>query len=212
MTMTDASPVTDNPVGQRGPQDHARREQIIQAADEHFRRYGYRKTSVGDLAKAIGVSSAYVYRFFESKQAIGEAVCAMVLGSIDQKLMALAANSSESVAQRLRDVCRAAMELSYELFFSEERLHEIVIEAVSSDWHSVKTHTQAIHAIMSGLVEEGRVSGEFERKTPIDEVVLAIYEAMTPFCHPLMLQLRSRENLDRGVVAVISLILRSLAP
>ena len=38
-------------------------------------RYGYAKTSVSDLARAIGFSKAYIYRFFESKQAIGEAIC-----------------------------------------------------------------------------------------------------------------------------------------
>ena len=46
--------------GQRGPVEHERREQIIAAADEHFRHYGYQKTTVADLARAIGVSSAYL--------------------------------------------------------------------------------------------------------------------------------------------------------
>ena len=45
------------------------------AANEHFSRYGYEKTTVSDLAKAIGFSKAYIYKFFESKQAIGEMIC-----------------------------------------------------------------------------------------------------------------------------------------
>ncbi len=60
------------PSGQRGPAEHDRREQIIAAANEHFRHYGYNKTTVADLAKAIGLSTAYIYKFFESKRAIGE--------------------------------------------------------------------------------------------------------------------------------------------
>ncbi|XOT96806.1 TetR/AcrR family transcriptional regulator, partial [Alcaligenes pakistanensis] len=60
-------------LGQRGPTEHHRREQIIEQANTHFRLYGYRKTSVASLAKSIGVSSAYLYRFFDSKQAIGQA-------------------------------------------------------------------------------------------------------------------------------------------
>jgi AcrR family transcriptional regulator len=32
---------------------------------------GYGKTTVADLAKAIGFSKAYIYKFFDSKQAIG---------------------------------------------------------------------------------------------------------------------------------------------
>ena len=61
--------------GQRGPAEHERRDQIVAAAREHFRHYGYNKTTVADLAKAIGLSTAYIYKFFDSKKAIGEAVC-----------------------------------------------------------------------------------------------------------------------------------------
>ncbi|MCV4640017.1 TetR/AcrR family transcriptional regulator, partial [Escherichia coli] len=42
-------------LGQRGPTEHHRREQIIEQANAHFRLYGYRKTSVASLAKSIGV-------------------------------------------------------------------------------------------------------------------------------------------------------------
>src|SRR3954471_10143270 len=71
-----------NAAGQRGPADHGIRDQIVEAADEHFSHYGYGKTTVADLAKAIGLSKAYTYKFFDSKQAIGEAICARCLGSI----------------------------------------------------------------------------------------------------------------------------------
>src|SRR5215212_3876893 len=66
----------------RGPAEHTVRAQIVEAAEEHFSRYGYEKTTVSDLAKAIGFSKAYIYKFFDSKQAIGEAICSSCLGSI----------------------------------------------------------------------------------------------------------------------------------
>ena len=56
----------------RGPVDHSVRDQIVEAAEAHFSHYGYDKTTVSDLAKAIGFSKAYIYKFFDSKQAIGE--------------------------------------------------------------------------------------------------------------------------------------------
>src|SRR5438034_9867921 len=66
----------------RGPADHNVRDQILEAAGEHFGRYGYDKTTVSDLAKAIGFSKAYIYKFFDSKQAIGEAICAKTLSTM----------------------------------------------------------------------------------------------------------------------------------
>src|SRR5262250_605663 len=111
--------MTSNPTplaGQRGPADHERREQIIREAGEHFRHYGYNKTTVADLAKAIGVSGAYVYRFFESKQAIGEAVCAMTLATIDTELMRIATDETRTAADRLRGIYRCLAEKGLELF------------------------------------------------------------------------------------------------
>lgn len=60
----------------RGPLDHSVREQIVEAAFEHFGHYGYEKTTVAELAKSIGFSKSYIYKFFDSKQAIGEVICA----------------------------------------------------------------------------------------------------------------------------------------
>src|SRR6266699_3801077 len=86
--------------GQRGPAEHERREQIIAAASEHFRHYGYNKTTVADLAKAIGLSTAYIYKFFDSKKAIGEAACGLCLGDIAQAVRTVARPASSSEKRR----------------------------------------------------------------------------------------------------------------
>src|SRR2546427_7883035 len=56
------------PTSARGPVEHDVRQQIVTAAKEHFSRYGYEKTTVSDLAKAIGFSKAYIYKFFEDRK------------------------------------------------------------------------------------------------------------------------------------------------
>ena len=55
------------------------RARILEVAEEHFRRVGYRKTSVTDIAAELGMSAANVYRFFPSKEAIKESVCMRVM-------------------------------------------------------------------------------------------------------------------------------------
>ena len=44
------------------------RGRIVAAAERLFHQFGYQKTTVADIAKDIGMSSANVYRFFESKK------------------------------------------------------------------------------------------------------------------------------------------------
>jgi len=198
--------------GQRGPAEHERREQIIRAADEHFRRYGYNKTTVADLAKAIGVSGAYVYRFFESKQAIGEAVCSMTLGRIDAHLMEIANDPQAMATNRLRALYRCLAEKGIELFFKERKLHDLVLAAVEGRWSSVMQHKAAMIEAARRIVSDGRASGEFERKTPLDEICIAVFETLEPFAHPMLLELKEPDELEASVVAVSNLVLRSLAP
>jgi len=197
--------------GQRGPAEHERREQILRAADEHFRHYGYAKTTVADLAKAIGVSAAYVYRFFESKQAIGEAVCAMTLARIDDELTGIANDPKRSAAERLRALYRCLATAASELFFKERKLHDLVTAAVEGRFPSVMRHKQVMLDAATRVVESGRASGEFERKTPLDEVCRAIFETLEPFAHPMLLELKEPAELAASVDAVSNLVLRSLA-
>jgi AcrR family transcriptional regulator len=197
--------------GQRGSADHERHHQIIAAADEHFRLYGYRKTSVADLGKAIGVSSTYLYRFFTSKQAIGEAVCSTVLRTMDDELLLLV-NETGPATDRLRRFMKLTLARSLEIFFDDTRLHELVTVAMEESWGSARVHEAALTAMVAALVQSGRQSGEFERKTPLDEVTAGIAEALRAFSYPASLQYRSQEQLEAALHAVIGLILRSLAP
>jgi AcrR family transcriptional regulator len=197
--------------GERGPADHRTRIQLLEAADAHFRLYGYGKTTVADLARSIGVSPAYVYRFFESKQAIGEAVCAMTLGRICDSLRAIE-SEPRSASERLRRVYRTLVERGFELYFNERKLHEIVAAAVGGHWSSITEYRQNLSELIRRLVQSGREAGEFERKTPLDDLCIAIECTMAPFCHPILLEQTGREDMRANAEQVASLVLRSLAP
>jgi len=194
----------------RGPAEHSVRDQIVEAANECFARYGYGKTTVADLAREIGFSKAYIYRFFESKQAIGEAICSSRLDQIiDQAKLAIEAG--DSATDRFRRMFKALTTLSVELFFDDRKIYDIAAHAASEQWGSARAYRQTLMTMLTALVREGREAGEFERKTPIDETCRAIYYAMMPFVDPLHLE-RNLDLLPDGQNEVASLILRSLAP
>lgn len=206
---TPSSPSPDRP--QRGPVDHERREQIIAAADEHFRHYGYAKTTVGDLAKAIGVSSAYVYRFFDSKRSIGEAVCAMTLSRIADALLDVA-GSGQSASARLPRIYDCLVQKGSELFLKERKLHDIVVAAVEEQWPSVVEHRQLLFDVTLRILQEGRDAGEFERATPIDDTARAIIATLGPFAHPVLLEQKPPAEIRIDGAMVAALVLRSLRP
>src|ERR1700758_3750343 len=59
------------------------RERILVTAERLFRQIGYQKTTVADIAKALRMSPANVYRFFDSKKAIHESVARVLMGEVE---------------------------------------------------------------------------------------------------------------------------------
>jgi AcrR family transcriptional regulator len=194
----------------RGPADHTVREQIVEAAREHFSRYGYEKTTVSDLAKAIGFSKAYIYKFFDSKQAIGEAICSKTLSGIVATVEE-AVTGAMTPTEKFRRMFKVLVTTSVSLFFNDRKLYDIAAHAAGEQWPSVRAYCDRIRQMLTAIVREGRERGEFERKTPLDETVHAIDLVVQPYVNPLLLQY----NLDvaeEAPVQLSNLVLRSLAP
>jgi len=194
----------------RGPNDHEVRNQIVAAATDYFTRYGYEKTTVSDLAKSIGFSKAYIYKFFDSKQAIGEVICANRLNEVRQAVDAAVAGGA-SATDRLRRMFKAFVEAGSQLFFEDRKLYDIAATAALAPWPSVQAYERYVQELVARIVREGREAGEFERKTPLDETASAICLVMKPFTHPVLLQY-NLDHAQESALHLSSLVLRSLAP
>ena len=201
---------SSNSAPARGPADHVVREQIIAAANEHFAHYGYAKTTVSDLARQIGFSKAYIYRFFESKQAIGEAIVGDCLDEILAKVRE-AVESGRDANDKLRKFAKTVTSASIDVAFNDRKIYEVATHASSENWAPVQAYVERLQALLEDILKEGRESGQFERKTPIDETCRAIYYALLLFIDPVFLQ-RSIDLLPDAQTEVTNLILRSLAP
>ncbi|QHP58998.1 TetR/AcrR family transcriptional regulator [Pectobacterium carotovorum] len=194
----------------RGPSDHSVRDQVVEAAKERFGHFGYEKTTVSDLAKAIGFSKAYIYKFFDSKQAIGEVICASRLAMI-MDIVNSAIADAPTASEKLRRLFRALTEAGSDLFFHDRKLYDIAAVASRDRWPSAAAHEEKLRQLIQQILLEGRQSGEFERKTPLDETADAVYLVMRPYIVPAQLQY----NLDTAASSAVllsSLILRSLSP
>lgn len=194
----------------RGPAEHDVRHQIMVAAKEHFSLYGYEKTTVSELAKSIGFSKAYIYKFFDSKQAIGEAICADCLQAIEAEARAAVASTTKT-PEKLRRLFQALPTATLQLFSEDRKLYEIASTAAASRWPATLTYEARVQELLKEILVQGRWEGEFERKTPIDDVTLATYLVLRPYLNPLMLQY-SFEHFDVAPAELANLVLRSLSP
>lgn len=188
------------------------RARIIETADALFRRLGYAKTAVADIAGELGMSPANVYRFFPSKNAIVEAICQRCLSELDEKAWAVA-RSRGSAGVRLEQLFLEVLKYHLENLIVEKRVHDIVLVAMENNWEAVQAHIEGIRAIIEVILRDGIESGEFER-VEARETSMLIQQAMVGFCHPMMLAegLREGEDLDKQARATIRFLLRAITP
>src|SRR3974377_1740799 len=111
----------------RKPDDHHGR--IMEGGEGLFRRLGFAKTAVADIAAELKMSPANVYRFFPSKSAIVEAICKRCLGE-GEKAAGAAAPSKAPAAQRLERLILEILAYHRENLVTEQRVNELVVAAI----------------------------------------------------------------------------------
>ena len=185
-----------------------RRADILAAAGQHFRLYGYDKTTVSDIARAVGFSPAYIYKFFESKQALGEAICRECLSGIDAALVRVAA-SDASPSSKIISIFHTLAECAEDLALTECRLKDMVVAAHDGRWPAFEAHEARLAEIVARTVKAGRRAGVFERVTPIEETCQAILWVLEPFRNPGLWSAKAGALKTQATV-LSALVLRSL--
>jgi AcrR family transcriptional regulator len=163
------------------PQTETRRK-IVDIAERLFREIGYQKTTVADIAKALRMSSANVYRFFDSKKSINQAVAERTMGEIEAELSRIAEGAGPA-AERFRKVARTYHRLNAERYTADLRMHEMVACAMTESWEVVSNHIERVDEIYRRIVADGVAKGEFAVAN-IDVATRCAHVAMVRFCHP----------------------------
>lgn len=88
------------------------KESIKKAAQDLFRKYGYHKTSVNEIAKRAKIAKATIYKYFDSKELVLHAI---VMDYLEQSVQELINNQSENVNEEeyLSNLILKTSRLSY---------------------------------------------------------------------------------------------------
>lgn len=186
------------------------RERIARVAEELFRRMGFAKTAVADIAAELGMSPANVYRFFPSKTAIVETICNRCLGEIEQEAREIA-RSDLPPGQRLEDMFIAIMRYHRENFLVERRVHDMVLVAMENNWSSIEAHKENIKAMIAQVLAQGTADGVFRSydSADVSEIIMG---CMVRFCHPVLVVQCIDEDLEAQLRVTMRFLLGALAP
>ena len=129
--------------------DDSRRERILEAAERAFVRHGFHAATMSHVAEAADMSAGNLYRYFPSKEAIVEALCAR-----DQEG---SAGAFAEILTRNADIVEAIRAgLSDHLFSKPSEKARMIVEiwAEAGRNERVAAMTRAIDADVSGKLEQ----------------------------------------------------------
>ncbi len=184
----------------------------METAEALFRRLGFAKTAVADIAAELKMSPANVYRFFSSKSAIVEAICQRCLGELEDNAWAVA-RSRGPAAERLQRLFLEILTYHKENLLTDQRVNDMVLVALEQNWDAILAHKENIRRVAETIVRQGIESGEFEPVDPAETAGLLL-RSMVSFCHPLLLAqcLQDGEDVETGLAAQVRFLLRAITP
>jgi AcrR family transcriptional regulator len=84
-------------------------QSVLRVAIELFNRQGYDATSMGDLARELGLTKSAIYHHVPSKEHLLEAALDEALGELTAALDAVQADTAASPGERLRGALRGSV-------------------------------------------------------------------------------------------------------
>lgn len=178
---------------------------ILATAEKLFRDIGYLKTTVADIAKALKMSPANVYRFFDSKKAIHEGVARRLMSEVESAAEDIAAKDAPAV-ERLRELLATVSRMNAERFVGDAKIHEMVAIAMEESWNVCETHIQHIVVTIGEVIADGAKAGQF-KVTNIEIASKIVCAAMLRFFHPQMIEQSARKpgpTLDQMIDFIIA--------
>ena len=188
------------------------RARIMETAETLFRRLGFAKTAVADIAGELKMSPANVYRFFPSKSAIIEAICQRCLGELEERAWAVA-RSRGSAAERIERLVLETLAYHKENHLTEQRVNDMVLAAIELSWQAIRAHKEHMRMVFESILREGIEAGEFEPLDPRETSRLLMI-SLVHFCHPMLVAqyLQDQEDLEADARASVHFILRAFTP
>ncbi len=187
------------------------KEGILDAAERLLARYGYRKMTVEDIAREVGIGKGSIYLHFSSKEEV-------VLSHVDRIV--------ERLKVRLWELARGKGS-------SAERLREMLLTRVLFRFDSIQHYTQSLNDLLAALrpnllarraryfdeeaqifahvLTEGRESGELEFPDALSTAYSLLHatNALLPYSLSTT-ELGEREEVKAKASGIAELVLHGL--
>jgi len=136
---------------------------ILRSARDLFAKFGYRKTTMEDIAQALRKGKSSLYYYFKNKEEIFQAVIELEADILERRLREVV-DSDYAPRQKFHDYVIVRMETLREL----ENFQKAMRDETYSDYYFLddvrEESEQAEQNMLKSIMEDGVTRGEFDIK------------------------------------------------
>jgi AcrR family transcriptional regulator len=188
------------------------REAILDATDSLLSRYGYKKMTIDDLAKEVGIGKGSVYLHFTSKEEIVLSHIDRIIEQLKGKLSAIARASAEKPEDRLQKMLKTRVLHRFESVQHYTQNLNDLLSAIRPRFLARRENYFTEEArIFASVIEEGQQMGKFidGAASEIAESLILATNSLLPFSLTVQ-ELGARRDIEAKVTRLAELLMQGL--
>ena len=188
----------------------ATRDRILEAAINRIKHYGYGKTTMAEIAADCAMSPGNIYRFFEAKIDIAEAIARNHDAEMQTRMAAVARRKELPADQRLREILGTKLRENYNLLSAMPKIVELV-DVVRRERPMMINEEKAHERVfLVQILRDGIEAGQFSMADP-ELTAEMIQVATMKFVYPQLYSNLTLPKLEREFQGVMDLILNGIS-
>lgn len=191
------------------------RREILEAARSRFLHYGYKKTTIDEIAADAEVGKGTVYLYFSSKEDILLTIAAEVKRNIAEQMRAIS-SSLASPEEKIRRMVLASILSVHDAANATAHGVELVDEMLRPKIQKCGTeHKEAQYDLLAQVLEEGAERGAFSLtdnnpNRTARQLMLSMVSFFPPYMDPCHGQAGCRRELEARASAMLDFIFAGL--
>ena len=186
------------------------RNEILDAAEQRLRTYGYGKTTMAEIAQDVNMSAANLYRYFENKLDIGAALAQRCFATRHTVLQEVVDQPGQSAAEKLEAFILVLLRHTHNQFSEAPRINELVEVILSERRELIEQKLESDFKMIQQILDHGVQCGEFS----IDDMqttTLAVQNAMVKFSVPIFMKMYPLDEFEQHARELTSLLIEGLS-
>ena len=135
------------------------RQKILDAAEQRLWHYGFKKTTIDEIASDAGVGKGTVYLYFDGKEEIGLAIVSAYKKRSLLEIEAIARDPEKSPVQKLTEMLQYPVLNVYQSCRESPAMQEMIVAIKPHIRQHIQPLAEQEYELLAGVLEEGNQLG-----------------------------------------------------